>query len=343
MTNDFLTERLQNTDKPIVLYGMGDGADKIADTLESRGIEISGVFVSDGFVRDKIFRGHKLCSYADMKARFGEMVVLVCFGTSLPDVIENIERIAREQELYAPYVPVIGEGCFDRKYVNAHKNSFASTLSFLSDDLSRKTFTSILNYRASGSIPFLCDCETTTDELYSLLKLNDNEVYADLGAYRGDTVAEFIAHTGGFRAIHAVEPDPKTYKKLAENTDGLPNISLYNAAAYSHSRGVAFSARSGRNSSIERGNKEIPSVCIDEICHDATYIKMDIEGAELDAIQGARETILKNKPKMRIACYHRIDDLFAIPQAVLDIRDDYKVYMRHRPYVPDWDTEILFI
>ena len=97
-----LWQYLEKTTKPIVLYGMGNGADKIINVLESKSIKFQGVFASDGFVRDKLFHGHKISSYNELKQSFGDMIVLLCFGSSLPNVIENILKIAAEQDLYAP-------------------------------------------------------------------------------------------------------------------------------------------------------------------------------------------------------------------------------------------------
>lgn len=91
---------------------MGNGADKIINILEEKGIEFKGVFASDGFVKEKYFHGLKLSSYEELKQKFGDMIVLVCFGSSRLEVIENIKRISKEQELYAPEVPVFGDGLF---------------------------------------------------------------------------------------------------------------------------------------------------------------------------------------------------------------------------------------
>ena len=68
-----------------------------------------------------------------------------------------------------------------------------------------------------------------------------------------------------------------------------------------------------------------------------------MEGSELDAIEGARETILRSRPVMKIACYHRSEDVFALVQKVLEIRPDYKVFMRHTRCIPGWDTDFYFV
>ena len=113
---------LKSATKPIFLYGTGNGADKILDELERLEILAEGVFASDGFVRNRTFRGFQVLSYSDVKARYGEIIVLVSFGTFLPDVIENIKKIADENELYAPDVPVIPDGTiFNLDYVREHK------------------------------------------------------------------------------------------------------------------------------------------------------------------------------------------------------------------------------
>jgi hypothetical protein len=70
---------------------------------------------------------------------------------------------------------------------------------------------------------------------------------------------------------------------------------------------------------------------------------MDVEGEEVGAISGAKQTILNCKPKMLISAYHRTDDFIKIPQTVLNIRDDYKIYLRHFEGLPAWDTNFYFI
>ena len=109
---------LQSVKKPVVLYGMGNGADKIINVLNTYGIKISGVFATDGFVRDKCFHGFKLSSYSELKEQFGEMTVLLSFGSSRPEVLDNIKKISAEQELYAPDVPVYGDTLFNSEYLS---------------------------------------------------------------------------------------------------------------------------------------------------------------------------------------------------------------------------------
>lgn len=338
-----LWKYLKTTKKPIVLYGMGNGADKIIDVLNAYEIEFKGVFASDGFVRQKTFHCHKISTYLELKERFGDMIVLLCFGSSRPDVIENILKIASEQELYAPEVPVIGGGLFTEDYYNQNKTEFDWVYSHLADDISKKTFENVIKYKISGKISYLIDCQVDENEPYNSFLRFNNESFIDLGAYNGDTVADFVKRSASHKEITAVEPDKKTFKKLERNTKNLQNTTLINAAVSSKCGKISFAMKSGRNSSVSENGITIPSISVDSLNQAATYIKMDVEGEEVNAILGAKETILKNKPKMLISAYHRTDDFLTIPKAVFSIRDDYKIYLRHFSYLPAWDTNFYFI
>ncbi len=341
-----LWKYLKTVEKPIVLYGMGNGADKIIRVLDDYGIKFDGVFASDGFVRDKLFHGHKISSYADLKEKFGDMVVLLCFGSERPEVIANVKRIAAEQELYAPEVPVIEGGLFTKEYYEQNKSEFDWVYGHLADGISRKTFINTIKYKISGKIDYLFDCEVSGDEPYeSFLQLGECESFLDLGAYTGDTVADFVRRVENYSSIIALEPDKKSYKKLILNTEGLKNITAINAAVSDSDKKALFGMRGGRNSGVSDGKTEIDFLTVDSISkeNDITYIKMDVEGEELRVIKGAQETIKKMKSKMLISCYHRTEDLITIPKAIYNIRCDYKIYMRHFSSLPAWDTNYYFI
>ncbi|MBQ1281889.1 MAG: FkbM family methyltransferase, partial [Oscillospiraceae bacterium] len=317
--------RLKTTDKPIVLYGMGNGADRVLDELEKRGITASGVFASDGFVRGHSFRGFPVTTYAAAKERFGEMIVLVCFGSSLPDVMQRIREIDAEQELYMPDLPVCGGDLFDKVMADTHAEDLAFIRSHLADEASVRCFDETIAYKLSGKIAHLSACETTPDEAYeNILKLTDGETYLDLGAYNGDTVAEFLAHVNGYRQIIALEPDPKNYKKLVKNTEHLENIRCINAGIYKERCELSFAAHAGRNSAVGAGGRITQMESVDSLLNGepVSYIKMDVEGQEQNAILGAVETIRRCKPKMLVSCYHRSEDLFTLPMEVFKLRDD---------------------
>ena len=124
-----------------------------------------------------------------------------------------------------------------------------------------------------------------------IVDLKDGEVFVDLGAYKGDTATEFVkaCEENGVRygMIHAVEPNRKNYEKLKKNTEDF-NISCYNAAAYDSSGTVSFTSNEGRMARISsKGDDIIDTISVDDITDNATIIKLDVEGAEYQAIEGA--------------------------------------------------------
>jgi len=352
-----LWKYLKDTNKPIILYGTGNGAEKIIKMLDTLEIKVSGIFASDGFVKGKVFSGFEVLSYSQIKEIFPEMIVLVCFGSDRPEVISRIKEIAAEQELYMPDVPVITEDdgsfdVFDSEYQLSHINELNAVEDMLADKQSKEVFENIINFRKTGIPAYLFDSESSPEEMWSLLKLTETESYLDLGAYTGDTIADFLEICGNkYSKIYAFEPDLRNFRKLSGNVSGIQNCEIHNIAVSNTEETLLFAKNSGRggarNGKIQGRTTmiEIPANSVDNIIGNrpCSVIKFDVEGQERKAIDGAENTILRNKPKMIIAAYHRTEDIFAIPLQIHKIRPDYKLYLRHSPCFPAWEVNYIFV
>lgn len=336
---------LKTVSKPIVLYGIGNGADKVVKRLNNDEVEISGVFSSSGFKKNKVYNGHIIKDYSTLKSELGDMIILVCFGSHLPEVIQNVKNLARENKLYIPDVPVAGEKIFDIDFARKHKIELETVYDRLSDEHSKKVFENTVKFKLTGKPEYLFEIESPKSEVYELLNLNKNESFLDLGAYTGDTVTEFIKNTNDYSSIIAVEPDNRNFRKMLENTQNYKNSICINAAAADKKGVQLMAANHGRGNSTSQNMVEVKTVSIDDICEDffPTVIKMDIEGNEIKAIQGGKNVITSLKPKMYIACYHTAYDLFEIPLKILEYVPEYKLYMRHHPCFPAWDNNFVFI
>ena len=342
-----LWQYLSTVTRPIFLYGTGNGADKILNELERRGISVTGVFASDGFVRNRDFRGFHVVSFSEALQNYPDLIVLVCFGSQLSVVMDNIKRICAEAETYAPDVPVIGDNeVFDIEYARLHREELSAAYNLLADEPSRRVFENTVMYKITGKLDYIIDSEADKSEAYKLLNLGTDEQYLDLGAYNGDTVAEFLHYTENkYSKIIAVEPDAKNFRKLSANTENIENIILINAGISDQKGEMLFSMKGGRNSALNSFGKTIPCESVDSILKGdkITYIKMDIEGLELSAIRGAEQTIKMYKPRLNIAAYHRNEDLFTLPLLLHRLNPQYKIYLRHHPYIPAWDTNFYVI
>lgn len=339
-------EQLLTIKKPIVLYGMGNGADRILDTLERYGLHASGVFASDAFARGQLFRGFPVLRYDEAKSRFGDMLVLLAFGTSDPAVMAQIDRIAAEQELYAPDFPVVGDAPFDRQFYERHRTELETVHAQLADEQSRRVLQSVIDYKLSWELPRLRACETDPGEAYTeLLRLAPGETLVDLGAYKGDTVQEFVRRCPDYRAIYAVEPDAYSFRRLRAAVQGLRDCTCVQALAGRECGTASFAAKGGRGSHKASSGVPTPVVSADALLagHPASFFNIDVEGSEREAILGAAETIRRDKPKLLLAAYHRSEDLFALPQLVLSLRGDYRIYLRHHRQIPAWDINYYFV
>lgn len=332
---------LKKDGKPIIIYGMGNGAEKIISALKCYGLEISGIFASDEFVRGHSFLGYKVLKYSEICEKFEDFNIILAFATHLDNVIERIKEINTEHSVFAPDVPVAGGGLFTREYVKQNEKDFDFVYSRLADEESKRVYRDILNFKISGKISYLLSSFCEKENIYrEILKLNDNESIVDLGAYDGDTIREFTDFTNGkYNKITALEPDAQNFKKLIKNTKKMANVTVYNMGAWDKRDTLIFAKKAGRNSRLSSDGIPVEVTDIDSLVSEpVTMIKMDIEGAELKALIGAEKTIKKHLPKLYVCAYHRNEDLFVLGKKILELDEKYKLYFRHSKYIPAWES-----
>ena len=343
---------LAETHKKIVMYGMGNGADKILRVCEARGIEVCDFFASDGFVRGHSFHGKVVLSYTEAKEKYGadNMIVLLSFASSLSDVIENILRIDAECELYAPDVPVFGDNLFDMDFYLSNKEKLDEVYDMLADAESRSIFENTVAYKLTGKISYLEAAVSSKDEVYTeLLSADSIERCIDLGAYNGDTIRELAEYAPSLKSVFALEPDRRNFRKLSTYAEGEERfcVESINAAAWSDSTTLEFDASGNRNSNISSVGKtvEVRAISVDDIVEGCAtdYIKYDVEGSEREALLGSSGVIKKYSPSLLVSLYHRSEDIFELPMLVKMINADYKLYLRRYRYIPAWDLNLICV
>ena len=341
-------ENLKAADKPIVLYGMGNGADRILDKCLAEGIVVSGVFASDAFVRGQTFRSYTVQKYADMVAQYKDFVIVIAFASESPIMLENFYELAATHETYAPHVAIFhGDAIVSFAWLREHAEQLQTVYDNLADERSREVFADTLNYKISGKLHYLQHSTSQRQaDLQELFAFAEDEVYVDLGAYDGDTIREFLGLTkGAYKQIFALEPDKKNFLKLERFVaqEKLSRVTLLNKGIWCESGVQNFFQRGGRMSSMsQQGKVSIEVDSIDNILGEAaaSYIKMDVEGAEAEAILGGARQIAKYMPKLLVAAYHKDDDLWKLPQLLWSIAP-YKLYLRKHPYIPCWEINFL--
>jgi FkbM family methyltransferase len=164
-------------------------------------------------------------------------------------------------------------------------------------------------------------------------QLRDDEIFCDAGAYIGSTVTRFVEATrGSYRAIHAFEPDRGNFRQLQSLRDaGIHDLHLYNLALADREEVINFQEVGTMGSHLTRGgrgNSSIQAVRLDDKVEEISFLKMDIEGGEGLAINGAKRLLGECAPRTAITVYHYAHDLLEVPENMLRINPDYRFRLR---------------
>ncbi len=167
-----------------------------------------------------------------------------------------------------------------------------------------------------------------------IIKLGKNEIFVDAGAFDGDSIQAFLNKVNyQFIAIYGFEMDPKIYKKLYLNINNMEKykekILLYNIGLWDEKCEVSYSSNDTSSYVNPCGCEKISMDKLDSLIDKVSFLKMDIEGAELQALQGAKEIISRDKPKLAVCVYHLADHLWEVPFYIKKLVPEYKIYFRH--------------
>jgi len=169
----------------------------------------------------------------------------------------------------------------------------------------------------------------------NIFNFSSDEIFVDAGAFTGDTIQEFVdcVHSN-FNKIYAFEIDTDILRKLESNVAKLNTtgtIEIINAGL-SDKNGASYVSKGVvNNSRLSDEGEEVRLLSLDSVLGDSpvSFIKMDIEGSELVALHGAKNTIIKYRPKLAICVYHHPNDLYDISHYIKHLIPDYKLYLRH--------------
>jgi FkbM family methyltransferase len=261
--------------------------------------------------------------------------------------------------LYTIRKKVVGEGCYGEcvfrqqlNHVLSCEKQYLNLYSLLSDTKSKETLMRILKYRVTGDYKILHEDSDFTFNQYldkTIIDMPKSDVFVDCGAFIGDTVERYITRFPIFSKIYLYEPESDNYAQ-AHNYLSKWEATLYHKIVF-RNVGVGkkkdtlkFKANGAGSSISLDGSTDVVVVSLDEdIKEPVSFIKMDIEGFELDAIEGAKNHIINEKPILAICVYHKIDDLWEIPEYILKLNPSYKLYLRQYTEGDgnnDWETVI---
>ncbi|MDD3225241.1 MAG: FkbM family methyltransferase [Clostridium sp.] len=276
---------------------------------------------------------------------------------SIEDIIFNLSKIYNMPINKLANMPMGGYGkertsgayYFTLKDMKENYKEYSWLYKNLQDKESKQVLTNLCRFRLTCSMQFVKNSFDGHNPQYfdkKIIKCSEDEVFVDCGGFTGDTSKSYIKTYSRYKKIYIYEPSPKNVDDCLKNTSKYENI-IVRKAGVGLKKGEISLSREGAASSAVNASGEtdvVKIVSIDEDIKDKiTFLKMDIEGEEINALKGAKNHILNDKPKLAICVYHIISDLWEIPKLIYSIDQTYRLYLRQYREDQAWETVIYAI
>lgn len=342
VNNDALIIRQMAEDRiPIFVYGIGEVAKFVKEKLEKNNIYISGNFVDESFFdninNSNIFPLSYLNNY---KKSFSVVIGYIeGYKISKNQIRNKINNVNLKEIYYLSEIYNMDELTFE--FICENQDKVENIQKELADEKSCKSFMAYITAKVTKDYRYLrsISCE----EHYfpkDFIKLNEDECFVDCGAYTGDTIKDFISLSDNkFKRVVAIEADARNMSVLKENYLDK-RIRFCELAVFDKKTNLLFDSSENMLSKISedkgivvKADKLDNIMKNDEKC---SFIKMDIEGAEMEALKGAEQIIKTYKPKLAISIYHKQSDFLEIFEYLKELVPEYKFYFRvHKPIAID--------
>jgi FkbM family methyltransferase len=325
----------------LLLYGAGNIGRKVCAAFINLGYNVLG-FLDQSAESDRyidIGNTHLCVSRADLPNysiddRRNVCVVLTIHNrdTYLPEIVEylhhlgyaNVYSLAKVYDILADDLK--GNFWLDNRKI--YKNCLKKIVevdSIWADQTSQDLYRSILFYRLTGDFNYLPDVDQNAQYFpQDLPALTRPLRFIDCGAYDGDTLKYIYGNNFKIEVMALFEPDLENFNKLSQYCQQLPlpELILFPCGVYHQTGIISFEDQQQEGSKISpSGSHMITCVSLDDVLlhFNPNMIKMDIEGAELNALTGARRMIEKSCPELAISIYHAIDHLWEIPKLIKEL------------------------
>jgi FkbM family methyltransferase len=332
----------------VVIFGSGTLGGKAVSLLREIGIEPLALCDSNPDRWGTTRSGLVVLSPADAAKQFGESAVF--FVTIWNDFHWYRDTLAKLTSLgcisvssYAPIFWRFGNRFMDLLLLNEpahrlyeHLDEVFDAEHLWADEQSLATYRSNIVWRAKGDasqLPYPAPPKTYFPP--DIFRLSPDEVLVDCGAFDGDTIRLLLSVTPNFKAFYAVEADTVSIQKLQSyirtlSPDVAAKIHELDYAVGAERCTLQFVMSGAATSKIEDAGVEVACIPIDELFADipVTLIKMDIEGAEFDALRGGAKVISRDGPILAICVYHTQSDIWRIPLLIRSMNPSYSFFLR---------------
>lgn len=348
---------LEQTDGTVVLFGAGRLGWLCARALRRAGVPHAAFCDSNVALQGTHLDGIQVLAPIEAAARFGPnslFVVSIWTGSARESMEKRREFLSklgcRKVEPYSALAWAHGENeipfhSFQRPAeILAHAAPLRALIGLLTDPESLACLCRDLERRLRGKFD---SAEPASNQYFpDFIPLDVGESFVDGGAYDGDTLFDFVRRTGGsFAHYHAIEPDPTNLARLRTKVAALPSamreqISIHDAALYRQDTDLEFEAAGTVGSAItSTGRTRVAGRRLDSLLAGSrvTFLKLDIEGAERDALMGGMEVLRAQQPTVAVCVYHLPDHLWTIPLFLHDALPKHRLFFRAHG-IDGWET-----
>lgn len=331
----------------LVLFGAGNLGRNTLRKLRTLGVSVLAFADNNSRIWGTEFEGVPILSPTEAAKRHGDSAVFVItiWGAGQKQGQADFEK----QLAALGCKTVVHAGLLFWKYPDTflpylardlpHKllqqaDAVRAAFALLADERSRQEYVAQVRWRLWLDAEAVNHCDDLQYFPPDLVHLSDVECFVDCGAFDGDTLKVFIEMTQGkFRRYYAFEPDPGNFAKLKAME--IPQfmhggLHLSEAAVSDKNGWLTFDASGTAAAAASSEGLRVRAVTLDETLQNETptYLKFDIEGAELDALRGSRQIIARHQPRLAVCAYHLQDHLWKVPLLIHELNDRYRLYLR---------------
>ncbi len=334
--NELFLRTLRSDERKFIV-GINDLCDYLIDIFRQENISITGIV--DDFTDGIEYMGYPI--YRSKTLPKDAIVISCVVDGKLITAIDNLKKHGinniltyLDLRLQSPELFKQVRFCENNIIdIEINKIEYTWLYSILEDEHSKQSLEHLIDFRYNYNVESMRFFPFQLENQYfdNFILFNDDEVFVDCGGFDASTTISFISQNPTYKNVYYFEPSPSQFITSKNNLENYRNINLFNMATFNCNTVLKFDSDLGSSSSISiNGNTEIRAIKLDDIINGTvTYIKLDVEGAEFETLQGAEKLIKKYKPKLAVCVYHDQADFWRIPKLILDYNPNYKVYLRH--------------